>query len=189
MLKRGILSVIVFFVSLSVLAQTGMDINYKNKSLVKTLTKSGLTDISKVQEIILPDSLLSQPMKGKFFRIESENVSKYKYIYVGRVNSCRAGGCSISNNSSDDGNSEYFDYFMLFDKNKTVRLVQVFNYQATHGQEVTSRGWLKQFVGHDSSQKLRVNKNVDSISGATISVYVITNDVELKTKLLHVFNG
>ncbi|WP_234408600.1 FMN-binding protein [Marinilabilia salmonicolor] len=82
------------------------------------------------------------------------------------------------------GNSEYFDYFILFDAEKSVQVVKVFNYQATHGYEITSRGWLKQFAGHDGSESLQVNKNIDAISGATISVQAITEDVQRQTSLL-----
>jgi len=188
-LKKKVLFLFVLLSSLITFAQAD-DINYQHKSLVKSLKKAGLTHINQVNEIELPDSISKLHMiKGKFFQIDTDNVSKYKYVYIGRVNSCRAGGCSISNNSGDDANSEYFDYFILFDENKIVKLVKIFNYQATHGQEVTSRGWLKQFIGHDNSEELQVDKNIDSISGATISVYAITQDVEEKTILLHVLRG
>lgn len=65
-----------------------------------------------------------------------------------------------------------------------VELVKVFNYQATHGQEVSAKGWLKQFIGFDGRKPLTVGKNIDAISGATISAYGITLDVQDKTTLL-----
>ncbi|NJM14384.1 MAG: hypothetical protein HC896_02520 [Bacteroidales bacterium] len=34
---------------------------------------------------------------------------------MGRVNSCRAGGCSAPTNDAPAADSEYFDYFILFD--------------------------------------------------------------------------
>jgi len=160
------------------------EINYMHRSLVKTLRKGGGSSRSSVKEIILPDSILkSNQVRGKYFIINDKNVKQYKYIYVGRVNSCRAGGCSLSGKAGL-GAPEYFDYYILFDKNKKVQAVKVFNYQATHGHEIAAKGWLKQFVGHDGSESLRVDKNIDAISGATISVYAITRDIELKTKLL-----
>ncbi len=165
------------------IAQTG--VNYKNKALIKALQKAGVSDLSAIEEIVVPDSVISSnQIKGKYFLIKESNEKQYEYVYVGRVNSCRAGGCSISNDLSKDGASEYFDYYILFDKNKTVQAVKVFNYQATHGQEITAKGWLKQFVGHDGSESLQVDKNIDAISGATISVYAITYDVEVKTDIL-----
>jgi len=181
---RGILAIIICLTSLLTWGQS--EINYQNKALQKELQKAGISDISIVHELHMADSVKQHyqfRLQGKYFEIKSD-ISQYKYIYTGRVNSCRAGGCSISVEIPNDAKSEYFDYFILFDKNKTVRLVKVFNYQATHGQEITIRGWLKQFIGYDGSESLQVEKNIDAISGATISVYAITFDVEMKTEIL-----
>lgn len=161
------------------------DVNYKHKTLLKALYKAGITDMSSVEEITLSDSFyMHNRINGKYFLIEGNGVTKNQYIYIGRVNSCRANGCSVSNESPKNEKSEYFDYYILFDKNKTVQSVKVFNYQATHGHEITAKGWLKQFVGHNGSEPLRVDKNIDAISGATISVYAITYDVEMKIDIL-----
>lgn len=161
------------------------DVDYKHKSLLKALKKVGITDMSVITEIVLSDSVNeANPINGKYFLINDTNVSPYKYVYVGRVNSCRAGGCSATNDIPPDSNSEYFDYYILFDTDKTVQAVKVFNYQATHGQEITAKGWLKQFIGHNGSEPLQVDKNIDAISGATISVHAITIDVEMKTEIL-----
>ncbi len=162
------------------------DIKYQNRALARSLQKQGISSYSEIREIGIPDSVAdSHNIQGKFFKNQSNReTNSVTYIYIGRVNSCRAGGCSISNNQATDLKSEYFDYFILFDNNKTVTMVKVFNYQATHGQEVTAKGWLKQFAGYDGSEKLEVDKNIDSISGATISVYAIVLDIELKTEIL-----
>lgn len=181
--KIGIIVLLsVFNVCLS-FAQT--DINYQHKSLLKALKKVGVEDASLLKDVDLSniDNQLEKP-NGKFFLIDDQPNCPYQYVYVGRVNCCRAGGCSIDVELPQGGESEYFDYFVLFDKSKTVQLVKVFNYQATHGHEVTAKGWLKQFVGHQESETLKVDKNIDSISGATISVYAITQDVEMITKVL-----
>ncbi len=160
-------------------------IDFSNRALVKYLGKHELS--LEMFEELTPNSP-EYKINGKYFALKQKYVSNIKYIYIGRVNSCRAGGCSVSNSSSyDDSNSEYFDYFMLFDKDKYVQQVKVFNYKATHGYEITAKGWLNQFVGYSGSEPLRVNKNVDSISGATISVYAITGDIEVKTELLKKF--
>ena len=63
-------------------------------------------------------------------------------------------------------------------------LVRVFNYAATHGQEVSVKRWLDQFAGHDGAEPLRVGKEIDAISGATISVYALVADVQEKTIIL-----
>jgi len=182
-LKRAILSMMLLFLILPAFSQT--DIDYGHKTLVKVLRKAEIQDLKTLKEMVFSGSTSSiPPINGKYFEIETENTRHYKYLYVGRVNSCRAGGCSISNNLSKDLSSEYFDYFMLFDKNLKVQYVKVFNYQATHGQEITARGWLKQFVGFDENKEISVGKNIDAISGATISSNAITDDISHKTKFL-----
>lgn len=184
-MKTGIFIVIIFGL-LSIRSWGQSDILYHNDELKKVLQKDGISGFSNISELPVTDAIKQQySLTGKFFRINSD-VSQYKYIYTGRVNSCRAGGCSNPVEIPGKGESEYFDYFILFDKNKTVRLVKVFNYQATHGHEVTAKSWLKQFIGHNGSKPLQVNKNVDAISGATISVYAITIDIETKTEILQV---
>lgn len=179
---RGILSITLSLISFLSWGQS--EIQYQNKALKKILGKAGIPDFSKIQEISIGDSIRQNyKLQGKFFEIKSD-VSQYKYIYVGRVNSCRAGGCSISVEIPKNGESEYFDYFILFDRDKTLQLLKVFNYQATHGHEITAKGWLRQFIGYNGSKSLQVNKDVDAISGATISVHAITVDIEMKTRIL-----
>lgn len=127
-------------------------------------------------------------LNGKFLKFitpEGGNI----FAYIGRVNSCRAGGCSNPLPAGNENESEYFDYFILFDSDRKVKLVRVYNYAATHGQEVTVKRWLDQFAGYDSGKPLRVGKEIDAISGATISVYAIVADVQEKTMILRKQNN
>nr|MDA3853565.1 FMN-binding protein [Bacteroidales bacterium] len=117
---------------------------------------------------------------GAFFTSDSlDSNCTIKYIYIGRVNSCRTGTCSV-----DEDLAEYFDYIILFNTDKSVVQVKVFNYQATHGQEITAKSWLKQFIGYQGQKELKVNKDIDSISGATISTYAITEDINKRSAIL-----
>jgi len=178
------LSWILIFVVFNVFAQS--DINYSHKKINKEIEKHWGIVNPELMEIEVPDSIAGNNfIQGKFFSVlSSDYVSHNYYIYIGRVNSCRAGGCSISMDPAENYESEYFDYFILFDSSHKVELVRIFNYAATHGQEVSAKGWLKQFSGYDGSDTLEVGKDVDAISGATISAYGITLDVQIKTELI-----
>lgn len=184
---RGKISFTLIFTLLIAFGCFGRDeIDYQNKRIISNLKKFGITGFSQLEEISF-NSKTQPEIQGKFFRNKSE-VSDVKYVFVGRVNSCRSGGCSTSGNLQANTESEYFDYFILFDSSKAVKHVEVFNYQATHGYEITAKGWLKQFTGFTEKDTLVVNKDIDGISGATVSVFAITGDVQQKTRLLKSIN-
>jgi hypothetical protein len=157
------------------------DIDYSHKIFVREVQTVFNTDATKLQKVDMKSINGDYDGMGQFFRVADQGISGF--AYVGRVNSCRSGGCSLGG-TTPDFMAEYFDYFILFDEKAAVRLVRVFNYQATHGHGITSKGWLRQFVGYNGSQQLEPGKNVDAISGATISVKAITSDVAEKTKIL-----
>lgn len=181
---------IVFALLLSTNLWGRGDINYEHKSIQKTLVKTCQIQNPSLAELMLPDNLQGN-LPGKFFEVKHSNTDQNKlFLYIGRVNSCRAGGCSMPNNPAPQGNSEYFDYMVLFNQLGKVTMVKIFNYQATHGHEITAKGWLKQFIGYSpESDRLEVGRNIDSISGATISVNGITQDISDKTQIINRYLG
>ncbi len=168
---------IIFSVTTALLSPGKWDLN--DKSLRKELSKIEETGLSEWKEITIPESLM---VEGKFF--QSGQGDHEKFLYAGRVQTCRQGGCSAPSDAFSSVVSEFFDYFILFDNSRAVRLVKIYNYEATHGQEVTNKGWLKQFQKYNGDEPLIVGKNIDAISGATISVYALTSDVREKTIIL-----
>lgn len=179
--------IIILLLSIAILTDLGSqpEIDYQSKALRKALSKAGIEDISALDETGLSDSSgLYDPDMGKFFTIRDSKKNPSGYIYIGRVNCCRTGGCKIDPDGNPAVTSEYFDYLVLFDQKKTVKQIKIYNYQATHGQEVTSKGWLKQFIGYDGSKPLYMNKDIDAISGATVSVMAISVDVHRITQQL-----
>jgi hypothetical protein len=157
-------------------------LDYKNRWLEKELVKDWNVTISSLKE--LPELTSQLIHQGKVFQIANQFEVK-GYVFIGRVTSCRMGGCSNSIELINDSeNFEYFDMYIIYDSNKNVRSVKVFDYQATHGQEICSKSWLKQFLVGDDEAYFEVGKNIDSITGATISVYAIANEVNYINQLL-----
>ena len=174
--------ILILFITISSVSAYGNDeLNYESKSIKKIFVKYGIEDQSLSNKMALPDSTVQMNSEaGAFFSSYSlDSNCTIEYIYIGRVNSCRTGSCSV-----DEDLAEYFDYIILFNKDKSVVQVKIFNYQATHGQEITAKSWLKQFIGYQGQKKLKVNKNIDSISGATISTYAITEDINKRSAIL-----
>lgn len=154
--------------------------NYRPKALENELKKYSEKITHTLQEI---EALNQVGNEGKYFRIAPSEKTNYNIVYIGRVNGCRAGGCSPSSHSTNT-ESEYFDYFILFDNSGAVKHVNVYNYQASHGQEVTAKGWLSQFIGYNGKEQLVVGKTIDAISGATTSTNNLTDDIQMRVQTL-----
>ncbi len=75
-----------------------------------------------------------------------------------------------------------FDYYVLFNDKEEILKVEVLHYRENYGGEICSKKWLKQFVGIDTENYSNFNREIDGISGATISVN------SLKHNLLKISN-
>lgn len=170
---------LLFQLVLDGLSSNNSTIDQAPKPLQRELDKIGLS----VDSVELIEGIKDYNLKGSYYQINNHTDSLY--YYIGRVNSCRANGCAATITDNSSVVYEYFDYYILFDTKGVVKTVKVYNYQATHGMEITIRGWLKQFVGYFGEKELIVGKDVDTIAGATISVYAITTDVEYRTKCIN----
>ena len=67
-----------------------------------------------------------------------------------------------------------FDYLVLFDKDFIITKIKVLIYREEYGGEISSKRWLKQFIGKTSASEVIYNENIIPISGATISVKSMT---------------
>ena len=96
---------------------------------------------------------------GKIYRM----LNNTDFVYIGKSRS----------------KFEYFDFMVLFDDTKTIKLVKVLVYRENYGGEVGSRRWLRQWIGISKPKHM-----VDAISGATISVHSLKQSINrLLTKV------
>jgi hypothetical protein len=167
MIKKLIL--IIFIFSFGQLTES--QINYNNKKFLKEVNQWSNGGVAEA----IPSND-KNTLHGRFFTIKKDFELK-GYAFVGRVNSCRSQGCSIAPSSEEDS-FEFFDYFSIFDLDGKISEIVIYDYQATHGEEVTSKNWLQQFVGYNGSVNLEVGKNIDAISGATTSTYSLVENVK-----------
>jgi len=151
----------------------------------KQIVKLYAIDKFEIKDFTIEDSL-QQRMDEGIFKAIYANHHLRGIMYMGKVKTCAIGGC-VAVNSFDvtpDLDSEYFDYIIFFDTNAHIKKIRILDYNATYGYEVCSKNWLKQFIGYFGSESLLVGKNVDGISGATISANAIASDITLQTQLV-----
>lgn len=83
------------------------------------------------------------------------------------------------------GKHENIDIAVGFDKVGKVNGIEILEYRETYGYEIAHPKWLAQFLGRDSSERLKLDKQIKNISGATLSCRHITDGIN---RLTHTWN-
>lgn len=72
------------------------------------------------------------------------------------------------------GKHEIIDYAVAISPEGKVLGIEILEYRESYGYEIRNTKWRKQFVGKNSAEPLRLNKDIYNISGATMSCRHVT---------------
>jgi Na+-translocating ferredoxin:NAD+ oxidoreductase RnfG subunit len=86
--------------------------------------------------------------------------------------------------ASSKGKNDFFDYMVLFNANLEIQQVVVLIYRSSFGGEIMAKSWLKQFIGKERGEEMEFGKDIDGISGATISAPSMAKGVKSISLLL-----
>lgn len=75
------------------------------------------------------------------------------------------------------GKHEFITYAVALDASGAVLGVEILDYRETHGREVRNAKWRAQFTGKQHGAPLRLDDDIQNISGATLSCKHITEGV------------
>jgi Na+-translocating ferredoxin:NAD+ oxidoreductase RnfG subunit len=142
------------------------------QSDVEDILKSEFTSNYKMslEKYELPEDLKSQTerhVKQKFFK---------NYIYLWKI--CQrdsTAGYAILDNTY--GKSLPITFLVIFSSNGEIQKVDIIRYREPYGGAIGSRRWLDQFIGKSGESDFKVDRDIDTISGATISVNSVTRAV------------
>ena len=143
---------ILVFISFQLTAQSPRLLKKATKLIEKTYA---VDDIQLIHKEFQTNSVV-----GDFYKIIDSN-QLLGYAFIGTAPS----------------KTDTFEYLVVFDSSLVIKKVNVLVYREDYGGEIGSNRWLRQFVGKARSTDLAVGKNIAAISGATISVYSMTNAV------------
>ena len=85
--------------------------------------------------------------------------------------------------SSAKGRYEFFDFMILYDTLGRIKNVDILVYRSDHGHEIMNKGWLRQFEGTKGCD-LNYGKDIDALSGATISANALTKEIQRWCKVM-----
>jgi Na+-translocating ferredoxin:NAD+ oxidoreductase RnfG subunit len=76
------------------------------------------------------------------------------------------------------GKHEFITYAVALTTDGAVKGIEILDYRETHGAEVRNAQWRAQFIGKKSDAHLKLDNDIQNISGATLSCKNITNGVK-----------
>lgn len=144
--------------------------SYLQKKIKKQIKKTFDIDEFDIK-VITTDS---NTYAHDFFEIKTSG-RLLGYGIVTLTNGCKIGGCDAIQHA-DDAEYEQFYFSTLYMPNGEIANVKVVEYNSERGYEITARSWLKQFIGKRGGT-LKVDQEIDAISGATVSVNSIVNEI------------
>ena len=75
------------------------------------------------------------------------------------------------------GKHDYIPFAVALDKTGAVKDVEILEYREAYGSDVANAKWLAQFSGKNHDSQLKLTKDIQNISGATLSSKHITDGV------------
>ncbi len=113
-------------------------------------------------------------------RVQIEKNTRQKFfrndVYVWKIEADGAvTGYAILDNVL--GKAQPITFLVVFDPMGVVVSSCIVKYRESHGGQVKSARWQKQFVGKSSASGFKVGRDVDGISGATISANSVSRGI------------
>ncbi|WP_211452789.1 FMN-binding protein [Collimonas antrihumi] len=75
------------------------------------------------------------------------------------------------------GKFELISYAVAVNPDASIKQIEILTYRESHGFEIKSPAWRKQFVGKTAAAGLTIGDGIASISGATLSCTHVTDGV------------
>ncbi len=125
-------------------------------------------EITKFELPVAERNKIEQEVKQKFYR---------ESVYLWRIHQADSlVGYALLDNVY--GKSLPITFMVIYDSKGSMLSVEIVKYRESHGGAVSNRSWLDQFIaGQSNTKEYAIGKNIDGISGATISASAITKGV------------
>lgn len=172
---KKVLLLILLLGTLSVSAMSKLEISKFSQSKLKELIDDCFDSGYSLTYLTIDDRTQQQfakPMPDGSLCIVKKEGKAIGYVYI----------------SQTSGRTETFDYAVVFGTDLVTTKVKILEYRPPYGGAVASRFWLKQFTGKAIGYVFEYRRNVDAMSGATISATSIVQDINLVKRnvaLLH----
>ena len=120
-----------------------------------------------MQKYEMPSDLKVQTEK----QVQQRFFKDYVYLWKICMTDSIAGYAMLDNTY---GKSLPITFLVIFSPEGEIRRMDIIRYREPYGGAIGSRRWLDQFIGKSTDDNFKVEYDIDTISGATISVQSVT---------------
>ncbi len=139
--------------------------------------------VEQAQQIMFPDATVFKDASLHLSSVQMQQVQQLSGLparSVGwRVFSAYKGEALLGYIVLDDviGKFELISYAVAVNPDASIKQIEILAYRESHGFEIKSPTWRKQFVGKTADAGLTIGDGIASISGATLSCTHVTDGV------------
>lgn len=144
------------------------------KKIKRMLKKVYGKNAIRIEEKFLSDAMDGIPNRSLFTL--HQDGKKIGILAINNALGCKINGCK-ANGGGGSAKYEDFWYGVIFDNDLKIKLVRMLEYSSDYGYEISSKNWLKQFKGFTGCDLKYGGREVDVISGATVSGQSIVSDI------------
>jgi len=167
-----VLKCIYLFIALGIVLPKHELYEKYEKTIHKVIGKTFDTKDSNISFVDLPYEL------GCLKKIKKKS-EEMGFLFISEVAACNLGGCNSFDKIKKSRSSEYFDLLLILDNQKNIKQIKILDYFSDYGYEITSKRYLKKFVGKNICIFSNQNDDIDAILGATISSYALEGSLDL----------
>lgn len=139
--------------------------------------------VEQAQHVMFPDATAFKDANLRLSSDEMRQVEKLSGLPARSVNwrvfSAYRGGTALGYVVLDDviGKFELISYAVAINPDASIKQVEILAYRESHGFEIRSPAWRRQFVGKSVQAGLVVGDGIANVSGATLSCTHVTDGV------------
>jgi len=157
------------------------------RPLVGGIVLLSLRGVARAKTFLSPKQAQTALWGEKTLTPQPVELTQYQRKSIKKVCKVRVRNSKVSTWRTDDGDwfildqvigkHENIDIAVGLNADGSVKGIEVLVYRETYGHEVMNPKWLAQFIGKTHKDKLKLDKQIQNISGATLSSAHITDGI------------
>ncbi|MBF0432157.1 MAG: FMN-binding protein [Fibrobacteria bacterium] len=173
LLRKGCASFLLLILLFQI--TSGSEIKEKSESFItNTFNGDAALEFRKLAIPTQLKSVIQKQVKQKFFRDDV-------YFWIVKNNNKIIGYALLDNVM---GKALPITFLVVLDTSLSIRAVSIIKYRETIGGEIANKNWTAQFVNKNATSGFLLGRDIDGISGATMSVVSVSKGVEKLVLLL-----